>query len=469
MNVNSTTTTSAPPSDPSTGVALVSATGMLGSGFREESITAALDLGAVMIGCDAGSTDAGPNALATGRPMFSRPAVKRDTEVLLRLAVGAGVPLIIGSAGMGGGRSNLDWLLEIVHEVAAEGGLHFKLATIDSEQSKATIRELNGRGRVRPLPPAGPLTDAEIDDSIHIVAMMGVEPIQAALREGADVIVTGRSSDPSIYAAIPLMRGYSPAITWHAAKILECGAAAVALRTAPDSMFGVVREDEFDIWPLRDDFRCTPQSIAAHSFYETSDPFTLYEPGGALDLRQATYTALDDRTVRVQGAGWVPADDYTVKLEGARLAGYSTIVLGAVRDPLIIAELDDWLAGLDESLKVRLGNVFPGVDYEIVLRVYGRDGVMGALEPTPTVTGHEVALMWDVISDSQEISHSIAASIAHMALHHPIPRWRGLITGLAFPFSPAEVDRGPVYEFHLNHVALPDTPVELFATTYEEV
>jgi len=51
--------------------ALVSATGMLGSGYREDSLDKAVALGARMIGCDAGSTDPGPGPLATGTCMFS--------------------------------------------------------------------------------------------------------------------------------------------------------------------------------------------------------------------------------------------------------------------------------------------------------------------------------------------------------------------------------------------------------------
>jgi hypothetical protein len=46
------------------------------------------------------------------------------------------------------------------------------------------------------------------------------------------------------------------------AKILECGAAAVAVRTAPDCMMAVLHEDSFDVFPLREDYRCTPQSVA---------------------------------------------------------------------------------------------------------------------------------------------------------------------------------------------------------------
>src|SRR4029077_11335702 len=76
---------------------LVSATGMLGSGYREGSLDKAIELGALMIGCDAGSTDPGPGPLATGTCMFSKAAVKRDTEIMVTRAVAAGIPLVIGS------------------------------------------------------------------------------------------------------------------------------------------------------------------------------------------------------------------------------------------------------------------------------------------------------------------------------------------------------------------------------------
>src|SRR5260370_12206267 len=86
---------------------LVSATGMLGSGFRPDSLDKAIELGARMIGCDAGSTDPGPGPLATGNCMFAKPAVKRDTEIMLSRAVAAGIPLVIGSAGTRGGDAGL--------------------------------------------------------------------------------------------------------------------------------------------------------------------------------------------------------------------------------------------------------------------------------------------------------------------------------------------------------------------------
>jgi hypothetical protein len=63
----------------------------------------------------------------------------------------------------------------------------------------------------------------------------------------------------------------------------------------------------------------------------------------------------------------------------------------------------------------------------------------------------------------------VAKSFAHFALHYPIPEWGGLISGLAFPFTPAEMDRGPVWRFNLHHVVEPDDPLEMFRTELQEV
>jgi hypothetical protein len=114
----------------------VSATGMLGSGFRAESPDKAISPGARMIGCDAGSTDPGPGPLATGICMFSKAGVKRDTETMMTRAVKAGIPLIIGSSGMAGSDEGLACMVEIVREIAQEQGLHAKLAVIHSELSR---------------------------------------------------------------------------------------------------------------------------------------------------------------------------------------------------------------------------------------------------------------------------------------------------------------------------------------------
>jgi hypothetical protein len=51
----------------------------------------------------------------------------------------------------------------------------------------------------------------------------------------------------------------------------------------------------------------------------------------------ARYEAISDRAVRVSGSEFANDSEYTIKLEGVRHVGYSTILMGGVRDPYILA------------------------------------------------------------------------------------------------------------------------------------
>jgi hypothetical protein len=57
---------------------------------------------------------------------------------------------------------------------------------------------------------------------------MGPEPLIEAMKQGAQVVISGRTTDTAIYAAVPIMKGLDSGATWHASKLLECGAACVA-------------------------------------------------------------------------------------------------------------------------------------------------------------------------------------------------------------------------------------------------
>ena len=135
--------------------------------------------------------------------------------------------------------------------------------------------------------------------------MMGAEPFMRALEAGADVVLAGRASDTAIFAAVPLMRGFPAGLAWHAAKILECGAAAVVNRTTPDCMFAWLRNDHFVVEAPDETLRCTPQSIASHSLYENADPFQLVECSGTLDLTDQRYEAVGERAVKVSGSAFI--------------------------------------------------------------------------------------------------------------------------------------------------------------------
>ncbi|MDB5904382.1 MAG: hypothetical protein JWM26_3260, partial [Betaproteobacteria bacterium] len=355
--------------------------------------------------------------------------------------------------------------------IARKESLSFRLALIKGEQEKSYLKKRLGEGRIHPLSPAPHFEEATIDRSEHIVGMMGAEPFIAALEAGADVVIAGRASDTAIFASVPIMRGFNPAMAWHAAKILECGAAAVVNRKTPDCMFAWVRQDHFVIEAPDSALRCTPQSIASHSLYENGDPFRLVECSGTLDLTDSQYEAMSDTAVKVTGSKFVEASRYTVKLEGAEKVGYQSILLGSIRDPYIIRQVDDWLARLDEKIKARIHMIFGdelrSEDYLLHVRVYGKNGTMGPLEPVKEIRSHELCLVFEVTAPTQETASTIAGVIRHQALHLPIPEWSGLITGLACPYN--HTDRGAVYKFNVNHVVEPDHPLEMFRMELSQV
>lgn len=443
-------------------------TGMLGSGFLESSVRTALAWKPDVIACDAGSTDGGPHYLATGTSMFGRASTVRDMTLLLQAAGEAKVPLIFGSAGTGGGDQNLAWARDCLREAAVRAGRRFRLATIASEQRPDEVADAMRAGRVRALPAAPNVREEDVRTCDPVVAMMGTAPIRRALDDGAEVILAGRASDAALFAAVPLARGVAPGPAWHAAKVLECGAAAVTHRTVPDGMFAWLEEDAFTVAPPHDSYRCTPQSVAAHALYENADPYRLTEPSGVVDLREAHYEAVDDRSVRVYGTRFEQAAETTYKLEGVRLRGYRSLVLGAVRDPFIVRRLDDWLGEVRATAERRLADAHPDVTFELVIREYGRRGVLGAREPQAE-GAHEVLLAFEVTAEEATTAHAMANDVRHIALHHPIPEWHGLITALAHPHSPGVLDVGPAYEFALHHVLQVDDPLAPFRTRMEEV
>lgn len=459
-----------------TEIRILAGSGMLGSGFRETSLERGLSREPHFIGCDAGSTDGGAAALGTGETRYSKSMVKRDLSLLLRGARRLKVPLIIGSAGGAGGDIQVDWLIGVVHEIAAEFDLHFKMAAIYSEQDRAYLKERLASGHLKPLNPHSPVVDdAAIDRAAHIVGMMGAEPFMAALDDGAEVIIAGRSSDTSIYAAYPLLKGgYERGIVWHAAKMLECGSGPVERRLVSDSMFCRLNPDHFILEPVDENSRCTPRSVATQGLHENTNPYLMQEPSGMLDTRPASYEAVTDRNVRVSGSTFHEAETYTIKLEGAEFLGEQAVVVTGMRDPYFIENLDGFLESVRAATKRRITDIYgPEIaeGYHVYYRVYGVNGVMGPLEPLKDAPPpHEVGLLMEVTAPTQDLAYGIAQVLYKTANHHNYgDKYTGSVTPVARPYSKTALPIGPAYRFCLDHVVEPRDPHEMFRTTWETV
>jgi hypothetical protein len=444
----------------------LSATGQLGYGILEPSLRAGLERRPDFIGADMGSTDPGPNYLGSGQMATSMATTERDLRLLLRGANEIGAPLIIGSAGTGGAKPHLEATLDVVRRIAAEDGLHFRMATITADIDKATVKDADAAGRLRPLGSniqAGP---EDIDASSHIVAQMGTDAICRALETGAEVVIAGRACDTAIFTAIPRLLGFPEAPNLHMAKIIEC-ASQCCLPGGRDAMLGTLDDEGFVLESMNPIRHATPMSVAAHSLYEQASPYTVIEPEGTLHLESASYEAVDAHRTRVSGAEWRPAAQLTVKLEAAAPVGERVILLAGSIDPRFIAGLDEILPAVKQTV-AEIVPPDPAAPYALDFRIYGRDGVMARAE-TATESPREVFILGECLAQDLEEAKTVAAVAKQYLLHHGFPGRLSTAGNIAFPFTPPEVVFGTAYRFSLFHVMQVDELESLFPVSVEEV
>jgi hypothetical protein len=449
-------------------VRMLSASGILGYGFPEASLKTGLERKPHMIGVDGGSSDPGPHYLGSGQSFTSSLAIRRDIRLLLNGAVANRIPMIIGTCGGAGGAPHLQRCVEIVREIAREDRLRFKLAVIHAEQDKRYLKARLAAGKIKPLGSAAELDEATIDRAVRIVGMMGPEPYMRALEAGAQVILAGRSTDPAPWAALAMHLGMGPAPSWYAGKMLECACNA-ALPKGHDCLFVTVRSDSVECEPTNPERRCTPLSVAVQALHENASPVIHREPGGELDTTDCEIRAVSDRATRITGIRWTP-QAYTIKLEGAEKAGHSAITFAGVRDPGLIETIDTFLDSVRASIALKMGalDVRPA-EYQLVFRLYGKNGVMGDWEPKRETASHEVGILAEVVAQSQEIANAALAVTRASLLHTDFSGRMCKEGNMAFPFSPSDIERGPIYQFSLRHVVEPNDPCEMFPIEYETI
>ncbi len=457
-------------------IRVLSPTALLGYGYPAASLEEGMRRKPHAIAVDGGSTDGGPYYLGiepgsgsgggTAGAFFEM--ISRDLGPLLEAALGAQIPLLIGSAGFAGADLHLMATVATAERLAKERGLHFKLASIHAEIDKGYVKEKLRAGKVTPLGPVPELTEEEIDRSVRIVAQMGVEPFVAALESGAEVVIAGRANDPSMFAALPFLHGFDRGLALHMAKILECGAIAAEPGSGSDAVLGTLRRDHFLIEPLNPERSCTVHSVAAHSLYEKSDPRTLFGPGGRVDLSAVRFEQCDARTVRVSGSRFIPDPIYRLKLEGSKRIGYRAVAVAGVRDPLTVAHIDELIDEARRGVADKFRDV-PEESRRLAFHVYGRDGVMGDLEDPNLPLPHELGLVIEAVAPDQALATTLCGQARTFMVHHGFAGRMSTAGNLAFPFSPLDIPAGPVYEFNIYHLVEEEDPRRLFEMELKDV
>jgi hypothetical protein len=203
--------------------------------------------------------------------------------------------------------------------------------------------------------------------------------------------------------------------------------------------------------------------------YENSDPFRLVEPGGVLDVTDAQYRALDERRVRVTGSRW-ETKPYTLKLEGAGGGPFQTMMLIGIEDPAVLEDVDGFLERMARGLRDRVNRTLraEAESIDISLRPYGWNAVSGRPAGGNAAPPREIGLMFIATAPTQAMATEAARVCNPLFFHFPVQEGTE-IPSYAFPFSPAEIERGQVFEFHLNHVVHTTSPLELARTRWIDV
>jgi hypothetical protein len=410
--------------------------------------------------------DEGPYRLGTDRAL---PIGWSHIEPLLRKLKEKPIPFIMSLGGSAGADTHRDDHLRVISDICRECGLRFKVGLISGEIDKDYLRKKIRQGVRIPRSMKTPrlsefLTEEEVDQAVRIQAQMGAEPVIKALQLGVDGVLTGRALDVGICMAYPLLKGIDPAIAAHAGKVIECGSMAAEPAINRDFVYAELTDSEFRVRPTNPALKCTVRSVAAHSLHERENPFEERMPGLTLDLSDAVFEQVDERTVRSSGAR-IRRDPYTVKLEGVRSLGFQSVTIMAVRDPAAIAHLDQIIEGSWEFVKRVVVGDLRGARAEAAWHVFGRDGVLGVAEPNRgTAIAHEVVVMITVLADDQKTADRVGYAFGKRMFQADFPGRHTQSGNVAFPTQPITISAGESFGFHIWHLLPLEDPCEPFRT-----
>ena len=445
---------------------IISPNGHLGfAPLRTESFRRGIEAGPDYIAADSGSDDVGPVPLGSGQSTSPEAWQRHDLQEMLLASRKLGVPMLIGSAGDTGADCRVDRYVEMIADIAAQSGLkRFKVGYFYSEVKPDWLRrKMHAGDLVKGLDGFADLTEEELDATDRIVAMAGVHPYLKLLDEGADVIIGGRSSDSAIFAAPALARGFPENLSYYLGKVLECASFCAEPYGGKETVLGEITMDDVKVTAMHPEQRCTVASVAGHAMYERSDPFHELVAGGRLDMTDCRYEQLDGKTTRITGPVFEPANEFRVKLEGAGRIGERYVGIAGIRDPYTIANVDQVIDWARQQVRERFGEN----GYELHYNVFGRNGIMGDMEPRRAHPGHELCIVVQGVAPTAEMAEEVTITGTRQLFYARLPDVKGTAGGVSFVFD--EVMRAsPAYRWTLNHTVPVNDGLEIFPTHMTE-
>ena len=325
------------------------------------------------------------------------------------------------------GAANAPAAADCVRQVAARLGVGgFTIAVVTGDD----VRELAGGNGFSRLAETGEAVN--IDDIVSANAYLGAEPIAEALRRGADVVITGRVADPSMFlAAIAVHHGWR-LDDWTLAgrgtlvgHLLECAGQITGGYFADPGVKDVpglarlgfpLAEVEADgtaiiCKPAGSGGQVTAATCTEQLLYEIHDPSSYLTPDVVADFSRVRITDLGSDRVRVEGADGRPRPD-TLKVSVGQSDGW--IGEGQISYAGAGAAARGRLAGEIVAERLRLAGVNT---LELRTDLIGIDALHGAA--SPLVEPYEVRLRVAARTKSERDARRVAREVEALFTNGP--------------------------------------------------
>jgi len=181
-------------------------------------------------------------------------------------------------------------------------------------------------------------------------------------------------------------------------------------------------------------------------------------------MRNCVYEQYDEKTCRITGAEFIPVEGrIKVKLEGSGFVGYRYMGMAGIRDPYTIKNIDKVLDWAKSQVKERITD-----DYEISYRVFGKNGVMGDLEPIKETKSHELLVVVEGVAKTKEVAEEVTLIGTRQIFYARLPEVKGTAGTAAFVMDEV-VEISPAYTWTMDHTVEVNDPLELFPITMIEI
>jgi len=200
------------------------------------------------------------------------------------------------------------------------------------------------------------------------------------------------------------------------------------------------------------------------AFLHISKP-SLSIAGGKLDMGLCRYEQWDEKTVRITGKHFLlEAGKIHFKLEGSGKIGERFIGIVGIRDPYMIQNLDKVIGWAKSHVEEK----FDPKEYQLFYHIYGKNGVMGDLEPVKEIKSHELCVVVEGIADTKEKAELVTLTGSRQIFYARLPDVKGTAGTAAFIID-GVLAAPAAYRWTLNHLLPMEDPMELFEIHQEIV